>query len=193
MKNRIPPFVRIAALVLAGWVTVAGVAPAAQTITYHYDAAGRLTSFSAGGPQQRYTYDAAGNALVIAASLNADSDNDGLDDAWELQNLGSLQFTGAEDFDRDGASNLTEFLTGTNPADAASAFRISSFTVRPAPVLVQWRSVAGKNYRVQFKNALSEPTWSDLPGDVTASSGTAQKSDPAPNATARFYRVILVP
>ena len=46
-----------------------------------------------------------------------DYDGDGLPDAWELENFGNLSQGPEMDFDGDGASNLEEFLGGTNPVD----------------------------------------------------------------------------
>lgn len=47
-----------------------------------------------------------------------DSDNDGLDDDWELLNFGSLDEDADGDFDGDGLSNIEEQNNGTNPSQA---------------------------------------------------------------------------
>lgn len=49
------------------------------------------------------------------ANATGDSDGDGLADAWELAQFGSLSQTAAGDPDRDGFSNLVEHQAGTNP------------------------------------------------------------------------------
>jgi hypothetical protein len=54
-----------------------------------------------------------------AAAL-ADSDGDGLPDAYEMSTFGNLAQTGAGDFDGDLASNLAEFNAGTDPKDPLS-------------------------------------------------------------------------
>jgi len=46
---------------------------------------------------------------------SADSDGDGLPDAWELQYFGNLNQTAAGDFDGDGLTNLQEYQLGTDP------------------------------------------------------------------------------
>ena len=74
--------------------------------------------------------------------------------------------------------------------------------VPPAPVLkasgvaggtrLLWDANPGLTYRVQWKTALAEAAWSDLPGEVVASAATATKTDTSATTT-RFYRVAVVP
>ena len=58
-------------------------------------------------------------------------------------------------------------------------------------VTLTWATQAGRIYRVLFKNTLSDPMWSSLPGDVTASGATASKSDTI-TGSQRFYRIELI-
>jgi hypothetical protein len=54
--------------------------------------------------------------------------------------------------------------------------------------------VLGKKYRVQFKDSLLDPAWTDLPGDVVAADTTGFADDATSGATGqRYYRVRLVP
>lgn len=66
-------------------------------------------------------------AMLLAAAHLADTDNDRLPDDWEMVYFGSLNATGAEDADSDGASNLNELCFGSNPTNALSRpfFRVS--------------------------------------------------------------------
>jgi alpha-tubulin suppressor-like RCC1 family protein/chitodextrinase len=57
-------------------------------------------------------------ADIRLAASPADSDGDGLADAWELQMFGNLTHTAAADDDLDGMSNVQEFLRGTDPTKA---------------------------------------------------------------------------
>ena len=67
------------------------------------------------------TTDAAGESLEKAIVLtNDDTDTDGLSDAWERLNFGSLNSGPDDDNDADGLMNRDEFLAGTNPTTADS-------------------------------------------------------------------------
>lgn len=51
----------------------------------------------------------------------ADSDEDGLLDAWELEQFEHLDFGAADDPDGDGIANADEYRRGTTPTDSVSA------------------------------------------------------------------------
>lgn len=71
---------------------------------------------------------------------------------------------------------------------------INSISQGGGIVTFRWNSVPGQTYRVQYKGTLSDPSWTDLSGDVTASALTATKSDNTLGAAAqRFYRVVELP
>lgn len=57
---------------------------------------------------------------------------------------------------------------------------------------LQWTSISGRTYRVQFKPDLGSTNWFDLLPDVVAVTNSASKTDPLTN-TQRFYRVGLLP
>src|SRR5690606_4086054 len=75
------------------------------------------------GQDGRYeiTYTASDGMLTsrrtayIQVNKAGDSDGDGMDDQWELDNFGTLDRDGTGDFDGDGISDLDEFLAGTDP------------------------------------------------------------------------------
>jgi hypothetical protein len=68
-------------------------------------------------------------ALGIPNWTTGDTDGNGLPDWWELKYFGVLTGTPPNgDADRDGAANLFEYLTGTNPTNAISYFHITRLT-----------------------------------------------------------------
>ena len=55
---------------------------------------------------------------------------------------------------------------------------------------VVWASIPGATYRVQYKNNLDDPEWTDLPGNIIATATTAMQTDATvPGIAQRFYRV----
>jgi hypothetical protein len=65
---------------------------------------------------------------------------------------------------------------------------ISNFQASNGTFTLSWLSIQNVTYRVQFKNSLTDPTWMDLSGDVTATGATASKTD-VPDQPAKFYRI----
>lgn len=126
---------------------------------------------------------------------SGDSDADGLPDGWEQVHFGSLSRDGTGDFDQDGASDAFELLAGTAPNNLNSFLRIQPDpTVSAGGVAIEWEANPGRSYRLQFKNALNDPSWQTLPGKVTATGTTASYSDTsAMGQDRRYYRVLLVP
>jgi len=57
-------------------------------------------------------------------------------------------------------------------------------------VTLTWSAISNRVYRVQYKNSMAETNWTDIPGDVTATNGTASKIDPL-GTTNRFYRLLM--
>jgi hypothetical protein len=69
---------------------------------------------------------------------------------------------------------------------------ITSITNSGSDVTLTWQSVPGWNYRVQYKTSFTDPDWTDLSGDVSATGITASKTTLVVDA-ARFYRVKWLP
>jgi hypothetical protein len=59
-------------------------------------------------------------ATGVLSRINADTDGDGLADAWEMQNFKNLDEFASGDPDEDFATNLMEYQGGTNPNNATS-------------------------------------------------------------------------
>jgi subtilisin family serine protease len=125
-----------------------------------------------------------------------DSDNNGLPDWWELQYFGHLTGTDPNgDPDGDGASNLAEFLAGTNPTDFNSALRL---TARRGPganvVTLQWPSAAGRYYNLLRSTNLLTGFSTIVQTNLVATPPLNTATDAAPtNAASTFYRVQLAP
>jgi hypothetical protein len=132
-------------------------------------------------------------ALVKTDTIapGADSDGDGLADAWERQNFGTLANGATGDADGDGASNLAEQGAGTNPNNASDVFRITYIArgdVTPDFTTLRWTSKPTHFYTIQARPTLDVSTpWFDSIGygfgvsNSTFSTGTTNNFE--------FYRI----
>jgi len=125
---------------------------------------------------------------TVTILAGADTDGDGLPDAWEWEHFGNLTATGAGDADGDGKSNLAEYLAGTDPNNAADNLRITSFQrgllATPTRLDMQWTSQPTRQYAIQSSSDLT--TWADfavLPGLGANIANWLEAADH------RFYRV----
>jgi hypothetical protein len=88
-----------------------------------------------------------------------DADNDGLPDAWEQAMFGGVAFNGLSDTDGDGASNLSEYLAGTNPASSNDCFRVQvSLTPTGTAISFFARRAAGQGYQGRTRYYALEST-----------------------------------
>jgi hypothetical protein len=69
---------------------------------------------------------------------------------------------------------------------------IQSLTLSDGVATVTWPSISNRQYRVQFSDGSPADTWTNLPGDITATNSTASKTD-NPAGPTRLYRVISLP
>ncbi len=83
-------------------------------------------------------------------TVGIDSDGNGLPDSWEVQFFGTFGVDANADADGDGASNAAEFAAGTNPTNAASAFKFAGSSYSTTDVTLQWATVGGHSYQVQI-------------------------------------------
>jgi hypothetical protein len=126
------------------------------------------------------------------ASLDGvDTDSDGMPDLWEMQYFGnSTNAVASLDSDGDRTDNLTEYIAGTNPTNAASFFSIINFTVTATTdpsFIVSWEPVYGRIYGVAWSDQLSN-TFTNISGDLPYPAGsytdTVERAGPQ-----HFYRI----
>jgi Tol biopolymer transport system component len=130
---------------------------------------------------------------VFTFQLGVDTDQDGLDDDWEVAYFGNLSRDGNADFDGDGVGDRDEFLAGTEPTNGGSVFRaLSVASLGGGSRNVVWTGNPARSYRVEFKDDLNAAAWTALNAAISWNGGNATVTDPAP-ATNRFYRVVRLP
>jgi hypothetical protein len=139
------------------------------------------------------------NALAFVQTIKlepgADTDGDGLPDAWELEHFGDLVTAdGTSDYDGDGATDLQEYLAGTDPRQAGSNLHVTSFArgAAGASLNLSWQSRPDRQYRIMSCTGLF-PTaaWADVGVGLISPdpSGTTSQSIRVPGGTSRFYRI----
>ncbi|MEY2410199.1 MAG: hypothetical protein QOF48_2869, partial [Verrucomicrobiota bacterium] len=124
----------------------------------------------------------------------ADSDGDGLPDAWEnLYNLDPFNSADAAlDSDGDGLSNLQEYQLGSNPRDAQSGLHLFiSLPSGSANVLLSFTAVSNFSYAVDFTYALGTP-WQLLEQFPPAATNRVVTRLVPATGTVRFFRLRLV-
>lgn len=154
----------------------------------------------AGALQKITLWDAAGKkrTTLLANSLNmiglnypaaTDSDRDGISDAWETAQFGSIEVANAvSDFDGDGSSDHSEYLAGTVPGDSQSSLRFHQVQREGSAVKFGWRGLTGREYFIESTTNLISGRWSagttyiGVPGDNLLSAEL-------PNSNALFYRL----
>ena len=136
---------------------------------------------------------------VFAGTLQpwgaVDSDGDGIPDLWMIHYFGHPTGQAGDlsraqdDADGTGMSNLQKYLAGLDPTNPASVFslQIQAQISSPNNTTLNWPAVPGKNYRVQFKDDLNDPVWSELPGASVV--GLKGSFSPPAGPSTRFYRV----
>jgi hypothetical protein len=98
-------------------------------------------------------------------SPGADSDGDGIADAWELLKFGNLTAaTAISNADGDGMSDKQEYQADTDPLDPADNLRVTAFTtgVWGTPASISWTAKETRAYYVLKTTNLWEPVaWAD--------------------------------
>ncbi len=133
------------------------------------------------------------NTAVAIAAILADSDHDGIPDAWMLTYFGQPTGDANADPDGDGMTNFQEYLAGTSPIDSANVLRIIRIATAGNDLAVTFLSVTNKLYAVERNADLTNLAgWSAIQTNIPGTGMPVTITDPA--ATIQpcyFYRVRL--
>jgi len=122
---------------------------------------------------------------VVRLDLStADTDADGLPDAWELETLGDLTGTATGDPDRDGQNNAAELAAGTNPLDTRMLLP------EAATGTLRWLGFSGRTYTLERAVNLGG-TFEPVLRRLSGVEGTNSVVDPmlASGSHSWFYRI----
>ena len=136
---------------------------------------------------------------VTQIAFGPDSVGDGISDSWRASQFGAPTTTNANscatcDPDGDGLNNRQEYLAGTIPLDSSNLLKIDSATTSGSNVVINFGSVLGMKYQVEYSADLSSGTWPVLTNGVVGTGGSLPIIDPnGTGLTQRFYRIRLLP
>ena len=125
-----------------------------------YDSSHEFIYLSLSNPGDDYILDDIYLSKLSPANPD-DSDNDGLSDIWEMNNLSSLAYMATDDPDGDGFDNLYEYRSGTDPNNIGSFFMLlnSNFSHGLNQDTLQWLGHPSMQYRVMSKTDLGASQW----------------------------------
>lgn len=110
--------------------------------------------------------------MNIAVQSVFDADNDGMADAWEILHFGTTSAENGDpegDWDGDGMSNLGEWISGTNPTNAISVFKMlgSLSYASETQCILSWSSESNQTYALleveSLTNSFSASSMTNLP------------------------------
>ena len=139
-----------------------------------------------------------GNLTTTSMTI-ADTDGDGIADAWERQFFGNLTTaTATSDADGDGASDKDEYLAGTAPGDRTDFFRIVStaYNGTMTQATVVFTTDPTRVYRLETSDALgvAPDVWTtSAHGTFAPDAGVSTtKIISWPGTTKKFIRAVAV-
>ena len=154
-----------------------------------------------------------GERVKLDLTLGEDKDKDGLPDVWEAWQLYQAGLSPDEngnwnlslidrngDFDKDGQTNLLEYIAGTFAGDATETFGLTIKEKLPQSVRFEFYAITGKVYTIESTPDMK--TWTRVPFAVGApgtGNNAHQAADvgivsafTAPRASAaEFYRLTV--
>lgn len=95
----------------------------------------------------------------------------------------------------DGLTNTVYAMTNWTPHASntlAGPLRFTAITLDNGVVTLTWDAIPGRSYRLQYKDALSDPAWLPVGGEVLALDVTVTVMDVVPAQAHRFYWLNVV-
>jgi hypothetical protein len=128
-------------------------------------------------------------AITPAAT---DTDDDGIPDDYETANYGGATNANPNaDDDSDGASNLSEYIAGTDPQTNASVLAVASLLPDASNLVFSWPSATGRVYSIWMAtNAIS--SYTQHVGSLAATAPTNTYTNTAPSSAGTYYYGIKV-
>jgi hypothetical protein len=81
------------------------------------------------------------------------------------------------------------YFSGTLTVIEPAPFSITDIRVTNNVATLTWQSISGRVYRLEYKDDLATPTWTDVPADIPSVGSSTTATNATGGATNRFYRV----
>lgn len=118
-----------------------------------------------------------------------DLDGDGILDSWEVVHFGNAAACSPlVDTDDDGYSNYDEFIIGSIPNLKSSSLALTSTNSTSDHCILNWYSVAGRSYEVQWTPNLIVTPFSNVATGIGHPQGSYTNAL-APDSNLGFYRI----
>jgi Big-like domain-containing protein len=101
-------------------------------------------------------------------------------------------FSGEDTFTYRAFDGLTSSAPATVSISVANEFRITSLKITNNLATVDWTSITGKMYQLQYSDQISGGTWNNVSLGVMATGPTTSLTNATGNSARRFYRVKLL-
>lgn len=129
-----------------------------------------------------------GKRTLLNLTLGEDSNGDGLPDAWQRRiNADLSKVAPGDDTDRDGMSNLDEYLAGTYAYDPQSGFVLDIVRSEGDVPVLEFTAINGRSYSLQGSTDLDQ--WVPVPFRLL---GSDSESQPISTYTATDIRRVQV-
>jgi hypothetical protein len=88
----------------------------------------------------------------------------------------------------DSNNGIKGFLVNTN--QGLGSFNISNVQLQTGSAIVlTWQTVSGHSYQIQYKEFLTDPSWTDLGSPISAAGSSTSFTNNISGAATRFYRI----
>jgi fibronectin type 3 domain-containing protein len=149
------------------------------------------------GATWHYTVAAHGLPGAGVASVPVSATTYTAEESWRFEHFGITSNTGvaadSADFDGDGWPNRQEYISGTDPNDRTSLFKINEMQTTENDMMLSFPSVLGRTYRVERSVSLLDGSWSIVQENIPGTGDTIQVTDLGGSGhEMRFYRVVVV-
>lgn len=142
-----------------------------------------------------------------SVSIQSEREPELISEEWKQNFFGDAAAEEAApdvDFDGDGATNLAEYLAGTDPTNPSSVLKLaveslaggsgSELTVESQNgVRLRWLSAPGKSYVIESASDLTRPEWSVIAAGIPGDGEYQEYSDSDISQQTRFYRIRVEP